>query len=105
MNAPRNWLSSLLGPASDRVAPAGHLKSVVILHGTRMHAVDLDIPRDHVVYGDVDLGVLWNAHHRSRNLELLATLAKCENPNARSPTTKTWMPQFRSAEKEPTGNR
>ena len=90
----------LVGPACERVAAggcpvvvsarcargkchiagraAGHLKGVVILSRTRMHAVDQDIPCDQVMYGDVDPGVLRNANHRSGDLQLLAALRESE---------------------------
>jgi len=53
---------------------AGHLKGVVILSRTRMHAVDQEIPCDQVMYGDVDPGALRNANHRSGDLQSLAAL-------------------------------
>ena len=48
-----------------------------------MHAMDQDIPCDQVVYDDVDSGVLWNANHRSGDLQLLAALSESENLEAR----------------------
>lgn len=56
----------------------GHLKGVVILSRTPMHAVDQDILCDQVMYGDVDPGVLRNSNHGSRDLQLLAGLRESE---------------------------
>jgi hypothetical protein len=35
------------------------------------------------MYGDMDPGVLWNANHRSRDLQLLPALSKSEDLEAR----------------------
>lgn len=48
-----------------------------------MHAVDHNIPRDQVLYDDVNPGVLWYANHWSGDLQLLAALSKRENLEAR----------------------
>ena len=63
---------------------ADYLQGVVTLSRTRVHAVDEDIPRDQVMYGHVDPGVLWNANHWSRDLQLLAALSESENLEART---------------------
>src|SRR5437763_5837756 len=95
----------LVGPAAERVTvsccpvvisarcarrkcqlaarAADQLNGVIILSGTRMHAMDQDIPCDQVMYGDVDPGVLRNANHRPGDLQLLAALPESEYLKAR----------------------
>src|SRR5215831_16672035 len=63
---------------------AGYFKGVFILSGMRVHAVDQDVPRDQVMYGDVDPGVLRNANHWSRDLQLLTALSESKNLEARA---------------------